>query len=127
MAGSWYCTIEQELGNESEMLIPARRASILWNNDVNGIASGDVLVIDTRAMFASADHFITRYANSAGSHDQAWLNGARPLDSPEGVFALIWLKAPSSREAIAAAVREFSKIDECEWARRMLLSLQGTD
>jgi hypothetical protein len=108
------------------MLIPTRHASILWNNHENRVAGDDVLVIDTREMFSNREHFIERYAHTAGSLDQGWMTGERPLDWPEGVFALAWLREPSSREAIEAAVREFSKIEECEWARRMLLSLQAS-
>ena len=45
----------------------------------------------------------------------------------EGVFSDVWLRGPASAEAIRAALREFGKIEECGWARRMLAALETAD
>jgi hypothetical protein len=55
------------------------------------------------------------------------MTDVHPQARPEGVFAANWLDRPVSREAIRAALREFGKIEECEWARRMHETLDRID
>ena len=42
-----------------------------------------------------------------------------PQARPEGLFAATGWIVAHHRKAIKAALHEFGKIEECEWARRM--------
>jgi hypothetical protein len=113
-------------------LIPAQYAEIFWNNGEDGKAGeADIVVTDIRqrqAEFRRTGRDPTRrYDLSTGAHTDGWMTDVHPQARPEGVFAANWLDRPVSREAIRAALREFGKIEECEWARRMHETLDRID
>jgi hypothetical protein len=116
----------------AQPLIPAQYAEVFWEDDEEtGAAGADVIVIDMRERLEhearTGKDLANRYASSTGAHTDAWMTNVHPQAKPEGVFAANWLDRPASRKAIKAALREFSKIEECPWARAMYETLDRID
>jgi hypothetical protein len=109
--------------------IPARHANMFWNAKA-GETPHELLVVDHRERLRTREHSgrdgYDSYAKSAGAGVDGWLQDD-PRHTPEGVFAEEWLDVNPERHAILAALREFAKIDEAEWARRMLRTLEWID
>jgi hypothetical protein len=116
----------------TEKLIPVQYAEIFWNDERDLLTGGpDVVVTDIRERLAEYKRTgkdpTKHYYSSTGAHIEDWNTDGRSQTKPEGVFAANWLGRPSSREAIKAALREFGKIEECEWARQMYETLDWRD
>jgi len=117
----------------TEKLIPAQYAEIFWDDDEGDFRAGGANVVVTDIRERQAEYKRTgkdpteRYFSSTGAHTADWNTDEHPHARPEGVFAANWLDRPSSREAIKSALREFGKIEECEWARRMYETLDRRD
>lgn len=119
----------------TKTLIPAQYAEIFWDDDEEegeGRSAGaNVVVTDIRERQGEYKRTgkdpTEHYFSSTGAHTADWITDKHPQARPEGVFAANWLNRPASREAIKAALREFGKIDECEWARRMYETLDRID
>lgn len=106
-------------------LIPAKYADIFWNDDPalsHRAAGPEVLILDRspgqppRSRATDPTHL----SCSNGAMISGWMQEDHPLRNPAGVFAHNWLAKGSSPEAVRAALREFAKIKECQWAREML-------
>jgi hypothetical protein len=109
---------------EPEELIPAKHAEIFWNRDRTSdrlAPNEEVLVLDRRTRFrdgrcvSNPRHLWSSY----GAMCSDWMKGD-PYYTPEALFARAWLDRKPSPAALRAALREFSKIRECDWARRAL-------
>ena len=112
--------------------IPAHKAEFFWNDDVvRGTGGAEIVVMNIDVRTATARETgrdpTSRYDNSTGAHTADWMTDVDPQARPEGLFAATWLDGPSSREAIKAALREFGKIQECQWARTMYAALDDRD
>jgi hypothetical protein len=128
--------LPETIGENDVTLIPAQSAEIFWNDDEDledkGRTGGaNVVVTDIRerqAEYQRTGKDPTRhYFASTGAHTEGWTTDVHPQSQPEGVFAANWLNRSATRESIKAALREFGKIEECEWARRMYETLDRRD
>lgn len=122
--------------------IDALDVGICWNlnwqrpdDESRGPAARDVRVIDwRRAVIAGADapqcaadrRDWERAASTLGACLSDWM--INPRSTPEGVFAglLIDGHLPTGK-ALGPVLKEFSRIRECAWARRMLVGLMAPD
>src|SRR5438045_1939150 len=57
---------------------------------------------------------------------QEWCNGD-PAQTPEGAWALLDARGFASPADKVAALREFARIEGCDWARLMHLTLEQPD
>jgi hypothetical protein len=109
--------------------IPARHVDMFWNAKT-GETPHELVVIDQREQMrvreASGTDPSRSYTKCAGASVDGWLQDDS-RHTPEGVFAEEWLDVNPKRHEIVAALREFAKIDEAEWARRMLRTLEWID
>ena len=60
---------------------------------------------------------------SLGCHVSGWMVGHRRQNSPEAVFASVFLSDLKEVDIIREGLREITKIEGQEWAERMLASL----
>ena len=108
-------------------MIKASRAIIEWNYERGTMRlSEDVLVRDKDEAPAATEI----YDCSAGADTAGWCISDDPRDNPAGVFAAILFRSfhPSpTRSALRAWLDEFSKIEECEWARQMTRQMAADD
>lgn len=110
---------------------PAKRAEFFMNSEV-GQAPHEFVVVDQATRFkdgqVSRDNVVDeyrQYRQSLGAHCAWWLDGSGyPTSTPEGVFAEEFLARNPQAEQIKAALAEFSKIEECAWARLMLAAIE---
>jgi hypothetical protein len=109
--------------------IPARHTDMFWNAKT-GETPHELVVVDRRerlrAHKQSGTDAYESYTKCAGASVDGWLQDDS-RHTPEGVFAEEWLDVNPERHAIVAALREFARIDEAEWARRMLRTLEWID
>ena len=91
----------------------------------------ELVVVDRRTRFkrgvVEAENLIRPYDEfnqSLGAHCADWMTGDGSTDTPEAIFASEWLDLSKDRASIKMALKEIAKIDECEWARRMLNALE---
>lgn len=109
--------------------IPAKFAEIFWNGDV-GAAPRELVVVDRRTRFTKGrlmpGRSFDEYGMSLGAMEADWLlKEDDPTNTPEGVFAYLYLDQTPDRTTIKSGLKEFAKIQECEWARRMFKALDG--
>ena len=116
-------------------MIKAKDAHIFWDElmvergELNK-PTARVLVTDTLEGPHNDPGSPHRYAKSWGAHANGWCTDDHPLSSPEGVFALCLFGAgtqPAPLPVFKAWLGEFSKIEECGWARKMLAALEATE
>lgn len=60
---------------------------------------------------------------SLGCHVAGWLEEPRMQNSPEAVFASVFLSDLAEVDTIREGLREICKIKGQEWAKKMLISL----
>ncbi len=99
------------------------RAAHLINPNAGGFSSRriyDVRVIGPTDETPSDD----THPQSHGACVNLWMGGD-PYYTPEGLFANLAAQGFGSRVELMNAAAEFGKIDECDWARRMAMSLQA--
>jgi hypothetical protein len=64
------------------------------------------------------------YPSSAGACVADWMTGEDPRSSPEGLFVQMALQGFADNLTMLAALEEFAKIDQAEWARTMAAALR---
>lgn len=105
-------------------LIPAKHADIFWNDEPgrHGAGGEEVLVVDSSPgqPVRVRETDLIHLDNSHGSMVMGWCEDDHPMHSPIGIFTRNWLVEGSKPESVRAALREFAKIEEADWARQML-------
>ncbi|HWG06011.1 MAG TPA: hypothetical protein VG271_13440 [Beijerinckiaceae bacterium] len=105
------------------MKIPAARAIILWDNNEQRNAVSFVLVCDIKNQPPAARSL----SCSRGACDEDWLKGDWRT-TPMGVFLEISVAdGLNDKPTRIAALREFAKIEEQDWAVILHRELTGED
>jgi hypothetical protein len=111
---------------------PAEYAEFFSNHET-GKPAHELLVVDRRTRFpggvikGTATVRYREYKGSLGAHCDGWMTGDGSVDTPEGVFAFLCLDSLPERKLIRSALIQVGKIEECEWARRMVVALDQLD
>lgn len=103
---------------------PAKHVDIFWNRDGSGrVRDVEVVFIPREALRdnelqAQYSQFNKRWSSDLGNSTSEWLekNGY----TPEDIFGHLLQQRFSCQEETVSALQEFSHIEECDWARRML-------
>lgn len=104
---------------------PAEHVDIFWNRDDKGrVQDVEVVFIprealrDTGLQAKYARYNNDRWSSDLGNSSSDWLGEGGY--TPEDIFGhLLWQGFASGEETLSA-LQEFSHIEECDWARRML-------
>ena len=103
--------------------IPDIHALVLWNDGEDGKITG-ISIVDYRDAKVQR-RIADLYMNSYGTDTHGWLTDVHPNANPAGLFAyLVFLCGCDSKATLMECVREFAKLEGCEWARRMLAVLE---
>ena len=108
--------------------VPAANAEIYWNDGERDLPDR-IVVLDDRTgsnpFTGQTRRDVEGRENSAGSLTAGWMEGAGGHEStPEGLFAGQFVDRATERTAIRAGLVALGQIAECEWARRMLATLE---
>lgn len=108
--------------------IEAADAEIHFNRSAAFVPSEDILVCSRSSRKLGTKEAIIgrRFSSCYGAMNSSWMKGEDRTDTPEGVFASEWLNSVEriSLDAMKAALREFGKIDRCDWARLMFRAIE---
>lgn len=106
--------------------IAAKDAVILWAEDRDTLYPTAAASVTVKGSPLIRD--AKTYPNSLGAICMGWCEDDHPLSNPEGVFAhqLFWseMLGGDVNKALRPWLTEYSKIEECEWARKMLAALE---
>lgn len=113
----------------SDGLHRAKDVTFVWGED-NGMRITEVRAVrhvgdtDHDALGAAALFDAEAFPNSFGRGEFGWMNGD-PRMTPDGVFAGMLVDGFASPKHVIRALREFAKVQECDWARRFLAAMPG--
>ena len=113
-----------KIGRQTEGRIRARSARIFWSDhrQTNRVTDVWVSTTDQPEKDFTREYFSPRWTCVVGNCDVDWLR--HPEYTPEAVFGeMIEIGFHSSADLINA-LRQFAKIDSCDWAERMLARLR---
>ena len=107
-------------GGKPDGMINERSARIFWSDHpVSGrVADVWVSTTDQSLEAFTEEYFSARWNNVVGNCDVAWLED--PAYTPEAVFGEMIETGFHDRTNLVGALRQFAKIDSCDWAQRML-------
>jgi hypothetical protein len=100
-------------------IVPIRHACVFFDRR-DGVLR-KILVMDRRLVPREQDagDITSRYPATHGAFTSSWSTGDDPLDTPAGVFAAVVLKSYPDPSTLRDALRQFAKIEGCDWAVQM--------
>jgi hypothetical protein len=105
-------------------LIEAAFAQVEWADEGPQGRITRVSVFDQREPELSETAREKLFPSSAGACVADWMTGEDPRSSPEGLFVQMALQGFVDNLTMLAALEEFAKIDQAEWARTMSAALR---
>jgi len=103
-----------------DALIPAARVLICWSYNSGFTALADILVTEFPN---DREYFADHWFGTSGACYTDWLKPGVHTMTPENVFGELAASSGFASRAVAEkAIVMFSRIKECEWARKMLAS-----
>lgn len=102
--------------------IAADRAIVLWNDEMDGDEKATTTRIAELHVFdiERQPHWADRLSSSRGACDADWLDGAW-RNTPIGLLLeLAVCDGFANKDVTVKALKEFAKIEGCEWASEIL-------